>query len=115
KEAVAKLAADVLASKETSPGVFLDLGRAQLNANGGPAALPVLTRGYELYKAMAHPPVELGNELRYNLGLAYSIAGDASRAVEYLKAVTPGDEYLDGPDAHANAYTKRGHAAEASA
>src|SRR5262249_20158307 len=104
---------DVLASKESSPGVFLQLGRAQLNANGGAAAIPILERGYALYQAMAHPAVELGNDLRYNLGLAYSNAGDAARAVEYLNAVTPGEDFLDALDALARAYTKRGDNAKA--
>jgi tetratricopeptide (TPR) repeat protein len=88
--AVDKLAGEVLASNETSPQLFLALGRAyKAETADQKLALRLLTRGYENWTLGGTP--RAGDELRLEIGRAHLRLGDAARAAEFLGAVKSDD------------------------
>ncbi len=111
--AVGKLAAEVLASKETSPQVFLALGRAYTAETAGHAlALRLLTRGYENWQSLSGP-ARTGDDLRLEIGRVHLRLGDAARAAEFLGAVTSDDLVPEVAFDLGRAHTKLGDSAKA--
>jgi tetratricopeptide (TPR) repeat protein len=114
--AVDKLAEEVLASKEPSPGVFLFLGQAYANDKADPkTAIRLLSRGLELHEALPKDKASAddGAAFRYELGRAHLRAGDAARAVELLETVAEGENFGPAAAAAGKAHMKLGNTAKA--
>lgn len=87
KAAVDKLAADWLASKESSPYVFLSLAGQYADEKADRAVeVKLLERGYEAFLATKSTD-EVGDDLRLGLGRARLRLDDPMHAVEYLSAI----------------------------
>jgi peroxiredoxin/tetratricopeptide (TPR) repeat protein len=109
---VDRLAAETVASTETSPGVFYALGRALMDgAAHTPSAIDVLTKGYTLNTSAARPDAALGDQFRLALGLAYESAGDLGRAAEFMGMVESGENFVKAQEGLLRIHTTRNDAA----
>jgi tetratricopeptide (TPR) repeat protein len=86
--AVDKLAAELLASNENSPGIFLAIGRTYLSSTADArTGIALVSRGWGYQQAVKDGESESVDEYRYTLGLLYSRNNEPQRAVEVLDGV----------------------------
>lgn len=111
--AIDALAAELLASKESSPQVYLAIAEYYVGEHADQqTARRLLMRGYESALAIKAPS-EVVDDLRVGLGRTEMRLGELKSAVEYLSAVTSERQAATAAAMLGEAYVKLGDSAKA--
>lgn len=111
--AIDALSTELLASKESSPQVYLAIAEYYAGAHADQQmARRLLARGYESALAIK-APTEVVDDLRVGLGRTETRLGEPKAAVEYLAAVTSERQAATAAAMLGEAYVKLGDSAKA--